>query len=89
MKWQEVRQLAKQGVEFGGHSKSHPIFSRINNEAELREEIEGCERRIEAELGQPVLHFSYPNGKEEDLPLSAIDWTKKRAIKRASWPRSG
>jgi peptidoglycan/xylan/chitin deacetylase (PgdA/CDA1 family) len=71
LSWDEVRLLAASGVEFGAHTKTHPILSELNDAEELREEIAGSQARIESELGRPVLHFCYPNGKMRDIGRAA------------------
>ena len=65
--WDEVRSLAASGVEFGAHTKTHPILAALTDPEELREEIAGSKARIESELDRPVLHFCYPNGKMRDI----------------------
>ncbi|HVX67448.1 MAG TPA: polysaccharide deacetylase family protein [Bryobacteraceae bacterium] len=65
--WDSVREMAAHGIEFGAHSATHPILSRVEGDAELRAEIEGSKLRIEQELGRPVRHFCYPNGRPEDI----------------------
>ena len=67
LKWSEVQELARDGVEFGAHTKSHPILSQLKDPATQKEEIEGSKRRLEEELGSPVIHFCYPNGKRTDF----------------------
>ncbi|HEY1760873.1 MAG TPA: polysaccharide deacetylase family protein [Bryobacteraceae bacterium] len=64
--WKEVRTLAESGMEFGAHTKTHPILPNVEDAAELQEEIGGSKARIEQELGRPVIHFSYPNGDWND-----------------------
>lgn len=71
--WDTVRELARSGVEFGAHTKSHPILSSVLDPAELHDEIAGSKARIEAQLDQPVLHFCYPNGKMRDIGPAAVD----------------
>jgi peptidoglycan/xylan/chitin deacetylase (PgdA/CDA1 family) len=66
-KWSEVRKLAEEGVEFGAHTRTHPILSRIEDRSWLQEEIEGSKRRLEEELGTPTIHFCYPNGRQCDF----------------------
>jgi peptidoglycan/xylan/chitin deacetylase (PgdA/CDA1 family) len=66
LSWAEVRQLTAAGVEFGGHTRTHPILSCISSEAELREEVAGSKRRLDEQLGFPSLHFAYPNGTPSD-----------------------
>jgi len=67
LSWKEVRSLAARSVEFGAHTETHPILSRLASEVELTQEIYGSMRRLEEELGKPVAHFCYPNGKERDI----------------------
>jgi peptidoglycan/xylan/chitin deacetylase (PgdA/CDA1 family) len=64
--WDEVRQLQRAGVEFGAHTKTHPILSTLEDDESVREEIRGSKERIEAELNTPVIHFCYPNGRLRD-----------------------
>jgi peptidoglycan/xylan/chitin deacetylase (PgdA/CDA1 family) len=67
MSWDEVRELASQGVTFGAHTRSHPILASLKGEDEIRAEIESSRNRIAQELGAPPEHFSYPNGLAGDI----------------------
>jgi glycosyltransferase involved in cell wall biosynthesis/peptidoglycan/xylan/chitin deacetylase (PgdA/CDA1 family) len=67
LEWSEVRRLAEQGVEFGAHTCTHPILSRLESATELRDEILHSKLRIEHQLDQPVKHFAYPNGLRDDV----------------------
>jgi peptidoglycan/xylan/chitin deacetylase (PgdA/CDA1 family) len=64
--WDEIRWLRQQGIEFGGHTRTHPILSRLETSEEIAAEVSCCKARIEDELGEPVLHFAYPNGGLKD-----------------------
>ncbi len=64
--WEEVRTMHKGGVDFGAHTMTHPILSRVPLE-KAREEIAGSKSRIERELGTTVRHFAYPNGRRQDM----------------------
>jgi peptidoglycan/xylan/chitin deacetylase (PgdA/CDA1 family) len=66
LSWEEVRGLSTKEVEFGGHTRTHPILSCIADEAELRQEIAGSKMRLDEQLGFPSLHFAYPNGTPSD-----------------------
>ena len=70
--WDEVRSLANERVEFGPHTKTHPILSQIVQPELLAEEILGSKRRIEEELKTPAIHFCYPNGRRSDLNDSTL-----------------
>ena len=81
--WDEVRALAAAGVEFGAHTKSHPILAAVTDSQELRDEIAGSKARIEAELQRPVLHFCYPNGKMPDISPDAVAAVRQTGMQTA------
>jgi peptidoglycan/xylan/chitin deacetylase (PgdA/CDA1 family)/CelD/BcsL family acetyltransferase involved in cellulose biosynthesis len=64
--WDQVRCMKQHGVDFGGHTVTHPFLSRLTRD-QVSWEVSECKRRIEAELQAPVSHFAYPNGREEDF----------------------
>jgi peptidoglycan/xylan/chitin deacetylase (PgdA/CDA1 family) len=70
--WDEVRRLAGAGVEFGAHSKTHPILPLVEDEASIEEEIVGSKTRLEQELGRPAIHFCYPNGDYDDAVVEVV-----------------
>lgn len=57
----QVRQLAKEGVEFGSHSVSHPHLSRLSPDV-LETELVLSRRAIESATEQPCRYFAYPYG---------------------------
>jgi peptidoglycan/xylan/chitin deacetylase (PgdA/CDA1 family) len=61
MTWDNIRQLRAAGMHIGGHTVSHPVLARLAAD-EQEAEIVGCKERIEAELGEPMRYFSYPDG---------------------------
>lgn len=68
--WDELRVLQAAGIEIGGHSVNHPILSAEHDE-QVRREIIDCKQRLDAELGQPVISFCYPNGEAADYDVRA------------------
>ena len=73
LNWEEVRLMAKKGIEFGAHTRSHPILSKVENAAELQREIGESKARIDREVGTPALHFCYPNGNPDDFTAEAVE----------------
>lgn len=61
MDWPTVRELAEQGVEFGGHGISHTDLTRLDA-AQRRYEIEGCARELTEKLGRRTRSFAAPYG---------------------------
>ena len=48
-------------VEFGSHTKFHPILTTCTDE-KCREEVEESKKYLETLLNRPIEHFAYPNG---------------------------
>jgi peptidoglycan/xylan/chitin deacetylase (PgdA/CDA1 family) len=71
MTWDEAREMAASGIEFGAHTVSHPILSRVDGGV-LEKEIQGSKQRIEEMTGKPVTLFAYPNGEKEDFDARAV-----------------
>lgn len=67
MTWDDARSLAKEGVRFGAHTRSHPILTRLDDPRALDAEIAGSKARIEEQLDCPVVDFCYPNGTAADF----------------------
>ena len=57
----QVKEMAAAGVEFGSHSRTHPVLLRCSRE-KIRDEISSSKTELEQKLGLPIKHFSYPNG---------------------------
>jgi peptidoglycan/xylan/chitin deacetylase (PgdA/CDA1 family) len=81
--WDEVREMASHGIEFGGHTVNHPILQTLSTNKELEAEIAGCKARIEEELQSPVRHFAYPSGHEEEIPAAAAEIVRRAGYETA------
>ena len=65
--WDNVREMANYGIDFGAHGITHAQMTKINLE-QARNEISLSKKKIEDEIGRPVTSFSYPNGDfDEDI----------------------
>jgi len=61
LKWNEVRELVKEGIEIGSHSLTHPRLTQIPLK-EVKREIEDSKKIIEDKTGKEVKYFCYPYG---------------------------
>lgn len=69
MNWDEVRALRRAGHVVGSHTVTHPNVAHVPEEA-ARSELVESKRRIEEQLQEPVVHFSYPH------PALNPQWTE-------------
>ena len=66
LSWEEARAMNRAGIQFGSHTATHPILSRVDRDHARREIVES-KRAIEEQLGAPVEGFAYPNGTRADF----------------------
>jgi peptidoglycan/xylan/chitin deacetylase (PgdA/CDA1 family) len=62
LSWDEVREMAQNGISFGAHTVNHPTLIGLPLE-QARREIVVSQRRIEDNLDQPADTFAYPDGR--------------------------
>jgi peptidoglycan/xylan/chitin deacetylase (PgdA/CDA1 family) len=60
--WDQLKEMAAQGMEFGSHSQTHPHFAKITGE-QLWSEIRMSKVELEKMLGVEILTFAYPFGE--------------------------
>jgi peptidoglycan/xylan/chitin deacetylase (PgdA/CDA1 family) len=65
LSWDQIRQLAKWGIDFGSHTLTHPRLTRLNGHGAMRE-ISHSKSIIESQLGCGIDLFSYPFGASNE-----------------------
>lgn len=71
MDWETVRRLAGEGMEFGGHSRTHADLTRLDPAA-CEGEIAGCAADLSERIGSPVDSFAAPYGRVSPAVLETI-----------------
>ena len=79
--WNEIRELAQRGILIGSHSLTHRWLPDISDDEELRSEVVDSKKRIEAEIGGEIRHFSYPVGGLDERVAGYVE----KAGYRAAW----
>ncbi len=81
----EVQSLANQeGMTIGSHTERHPFLSRVDSKRRWAE-IAGSKAALEEVIGEPVEHFSYPNG---DLPATGAEEVARAGYRTACTSQS-
>ena len=76
------------GIEFGGHTVTHPILSQLPSELQ-KSEIVTCRQRIEQETGVPPVSFAYPNGSIKDYTKETTKIVRQAGYLAACTTRKG
>jgi peptidoglycan/xylan/chitin deacetylase (PgdA/CDA1 family) len=75
MTWDQIREMAAEGIEFGSHTVSHPILSRCDD-IELEYELTASRDAIARELGQVPASISFPVGGRAAFDSRVIEATR-------------
>ncbi len=62
MTWADIRALAAAGMGVESHTRSHRVLETLADD-QLRDELIGSRRDLEAQLGRPVRALTYPVGR--------------------------
>jgi peptidoglycan/xylan/chitin deacetylase (PgdA/CDA1 family) len=65
LNWEQIREMRGAGIEFGSHTVTHPVLSRIPHDEMLRE-LRESRRHLAEQLDAEIVAFAYPNGKTPD-----------------------
>lgn len=71
MSWQTVRDLAAEGVEFGGHSLTHADLMALSGQA-LDDQVRRCADAIAEHTGKMPAHFAPPYGRASAETLAVV-----------------
>lgn len=71
MTWDHVRDVAREGVEIGSHTVSHPHLTRLSD-AELDTELATSRERVEDEVRRPCRLFAFPYGEHDQRVQEAV-----------------
>jgi peptidoglycan/xylan/chitin deacetylase (PgdA/CDA1 family) len=65
LRWDQLRQLAREGLTLGSHTRTHAILTKVAPQ-QMREEIQGSQEDLQREIGVCLPIFCYPNGNHND-----------------------
>jgi len=61
MTWDEAKALRRAGHIVGSHTLTHPNVAHVADSGAQQAELVESKSRMEKNLGEPVVHFSYPH----------------------------
>lgn len=78
--WNDLKEIAGNKLfTIGGHSLYHSILSKLPSE-KMKADIHLSLKLLEYHLGKKIVHYSYPEGQEEDFNDEVIGVLKKEGI---------
>lgn len=86
MSWDTLKNLSREGLTLGAHTRTHPLVNRISLE-EARHEVMGSLHDLEREAGSALPIFAYPSGELSNEVVNMLQhegfvlaFTTKRGI---------
>lgn len=73
LNWEEVRDMSRNHISFGAHTNTHPVLTQISL-GDAKNEILLSKTKMEKELGFPIKHFAFPNGRDKDFNNELRDY---------------
>ena len=86
---QSIAEMSASGlIEFGAHTATHTILSRVD-EARAKQEITSSIEDTQRLTGKPCRLFAYPNGKPSDYNDAIVSFLDNSGIEAAVTTRDG
>lgn len=82
LSWDEINEMADNGIEFGSHGMSHSILTTLSKE-EADYEIRESKRIIREKTGKDVDIYAYPNGSVKDYNETIINLLRRSGYRTA------
>ena len=70
--WDQAREMAQQGIEFGAHTVTHPLLT-YEDDATVDREVRASREDVQRELGVAVCAFAYPNGDWDERVRQQVE----------------
>jgi len=67
----QMREMQRVGVQFGSHSLTHPLLTKLST-PELLREVRDSKSKLEDALGTPIEWFAYPYGDVDRRVRAAV-----------------
>jgi peptidoglycan/xylan/chitin deacetylase (PgdA/CDA1 family) len=72
LNWEMLAEMSQAGMTIGSHTKTHALLTSESG-SRIREEIDGSRQALEKQLGTPVKHFAYPDGRFDVRTARAVE----------------
>ena len=82
LSWNQILTMAENKIEFGPHTISHPILTRMSSQQAEKEIIESY-RLLKTRIKNPLPIFAYPNGQSEDFSDEAAAILQRHGFRAA------
>lgn len=76
MDWDQIRSLATQGFEIGGHTDTHVDLGTADVRT-VQAELEASQRKLREQLGKPARLFAHPFGGPNNITAQSLQLVRE------------
>lgn len=66
--WEQIREMSRNGIEFGSHTVSHKPLTSFDRDG-IRRELRESKQALERELQKPCIAIAFPEGEFNDVVM--------------------
>ncbi len=70
--WSDIKEMARDGIQIGAHTRTHPHLRTLSQE-QVRTEVLGSLADLEQELKVPIQTFAYPYGEYDTTVQDVVE----------------
>ncbi|HEX3725057.1 MAG TPA: polysaccharide deacetylase family protein [Pirellulales bacterium] len=74
---QQIRELARCGIEIGAHTRTHADLGAITDPQRLYDEIVQAKIELEQLVDMPIPYFAFPYGQHANLSAAAFELARR------------
>jgi len=74
---EQLRGIASQGIEIGGHTRTHCDVRSITRVDELIDEVVTATHELRNLIGRPIRYFAFPYGQRSNLSAAAVELARR------------
>jgi peptidoglycan/xylan/chitin deacetylase (PgdA/CDA1 family) len=82
LNWADLKKMKNMGVTIASHCHDHAILHELQVREEIEYQLRTSKTLLEKHLGE-CKYFAYPNGRVDDISLSAVDEVVKCKFRMA------
>lgn len=70
--WVELKDMIADHMTIAGHTRTHPVLTKVVDPVQLNSEISGSKIALEKALGVPIQDFAYPFGAFNSKDIKVV-----------------
>lgn len=80
LSWKEIKEMSENGISFGAHTQTHPVYKSDDVKDITYREIETSKKIIEEKINKKIYTFAFPEGRYNTKAIDTAINSKYEAL---------